>query len=127
MPDVGTARADFPGGDARTLYGSIRKLLALPPQTRLFVCHDYPPAGRDARWETTVAEQRSRNVHVHDGVSEQAFVGMRMARDATLEVPSLILPSLQVNVCGGRMPAREANGVAYLRIPLDALPVRAGA
>jgi len=127
MPDVGTARADFPGGDARTLYGSIRKLLALPPQTRLFVCHDYPPAGRGARWETTVAEQRSRNVHVHDGVSEQAFVGMRMARDATLEVPSLILPSLQVNVCGGRMPAKEANGVAYLRIPLDALPVRAGA
>ncbi|MGZ5178973.1 MAG: MBL fold metallo-hydrolase [Ramlibacter sp.] len=127
MPDVGTARADFPGGDARTLYRSIRKLLALPPRTRLFVCHDYPPPGRGPQWETSVAEQRNRNIHVHDGVDEDAFVRMRTARDATLQVPTLILPSLQVNVCGGRMPAKEANGIAYLRIPLDALPAHAGA
>jgi glyoxylase-like metal-dependent hydrolase (beta-lactamase superfamily II) len=104
MPDVGTARADFPGGDAHKLYRSIRRLLDLPPQTRLFVCHDYPPGDRQPRWETSVAEQRERNIHVHDGITEEAFVAMRIARDATLEVPTLILPSIQVNVRGGRRP-----------------------
>jgi glyoxylase-like metal-dependent hydrolase (beta-lactamase superfamily II) len=123
MPDVGSARADFPGGDARQLHRSIRRLLALPPETRMFVCHDYPPAGRAPRWETTVAEQRASNIHVRDGVSEDEFVAMREARDATLEVPALILPSLQVNVRGGRLPPSDDNGVAYLRIPIDALPV----
>lgn len=126
MPDVGTARADFPGGDARTLYRSIRRLLALPADTRLFVCHDYPPAGRGPAWEATVAQQRSANLHVHDGVDEDAFVRMRNARDATLDVPSLILPALQVNVRAGELPAPEDNGIAYLRIPLNALPARAG-
>ncbi|MEJ7932322.1 MBL fold metallo-hydrolase [Ramlibacter sp. AN1015] len=121
MPDVGTARADFPGGDARTLYRSIRRLLDLPGATRMFVCHDYPPQGREPCWETTVREQRERNVHVHDGITEDAFVAMRTARDASLEAPSLILPSLQVNIRGGQLPEREANGVAYLRIPLNAL------
>jgi glyoxylase-like metal-dependent hydrolase (beta-lactamase superfamily II) len=125
MPDVGTARVDFPGGDARALYRSIRRLLALPPATRLFVCHDYPPQGRAPAWDTTVAEQRARNVHVHDGVDEAAFVALREARDATLEVPTLILPSLQVNVRAGQLPPAEANGVAYLRIPLNALPTHA--
>jgi glyoxylase-like metal-dependent hydrolase (beta-lactamase superfamily II) len=123
MPDVGTARADFPGGDARALYGSIRRLLALPPQTRMYVCHDYPPQGRDARWETTVREQREHNIHVRDGIGEDEFVAMRQARDATLAPPTLILPSLQVNVRAGRMPPADDNGVAYLRIPLNALPV----
>jgi glyoxylase-like metal-dependent hydrolase (beta-lactamase superfamily II) len=121
MPDVGTARADFPGGDARTLYRSIRRLLALPAATRMFVCHDYPPQGREAAWETTVAEQREKNLHVRDGVGEDAFVAMRQARDATLEVPTLILPSIQVNVRAGRLPPADDNGVAYLRIPLNAL------
>jgi glyoxylase-like metal-dependent hydrolase (beta-lactamase superfamily II) len=121
MPDVGTARADFPGGDARTLYRSIRRLLALPPATRVFVCHDYPPKGREAAWETTVAEQRQRNNHVRDGVGEDEFVAMRQARDATLEVPTLILPSIQVNVRAGQLPPADDNGVAYLRIPLNAL------
>ena len=123
MPDVGTARADFPGGDARTLHRSIRRLLALPEATRLFVCHDYPPAGRAPAWESTVAEQRRHNLHVHDGVGEDAFVALRQARDATLQAPALILPSLQVNVRAGQLPPAEDNGVAYLRIPLDALPV----
>ncbi|WP_332823892.1 MBL fold metallo-hydrolase [Ramlibacter sp.] len=126
MPDVGTARADFPGGDAAVLYRSIRRLLALPPQTRIYVCHDYPPAGREAQWETTVAEQRAKNVHVRDGIAEEAFVAMRKARDATLEVPTLILPSIQVNVRAGQMPPADDNGVAYLRIPINALP-RGGA
>ncbi|NML18183.1 MBL fold metallo-hydrolase [Azohydromonas caseinilytica] len=121
MPDVGTARADFPGGDAHTLYRSIRRLLALPAATRMFVCHDYPPKGREAAWETTVAEQRAKNLHVHDGVSEDEFVALRQARDATLEVPTLILPSIQVNVRAGRLPPPDDNGVAYLRIPLNAL------
>lgn len=121
MPDVGTARADFPGGDAAMLYRSIRRLLALPPQTRMYVCHDYPPIGREALWETTVAEQRARNIHVRDGVTEEHFVAMRQARDATLEVPMLILPSIQVNVRGGRMPPPDDNGIAYLRIPVNAL------
>lgn len=122
MPDVGTARADFPGGDARTLYGSIRRLLALPPRTRMFVCHDYPPAGRRPRWETTVAEQRSRNIHVREGILEPDFVAMRNRRDATLEVPTLILPSLQVNVRAGQFPPADDNGITYLRIPVNALP-----
>lgn len=122
MPDVGTARADFPGGNAVTLYRSIRRLLELPPQTRIYVCHDYPPAGREAQWETTVAEQRAKNIHVRDGISEQEFVAMRKARDATLEVPTLILPSIQVNIRAGQMPPADDNGVTYLRIPINALP-----
>jgi glyoxylase-like metal-dependent hydrolase (beta-lactamase superfamily II) len=122
MPDVGTARADFPGGDAATLYRSIRRLLDLPPHTRMYVCHDYPPKTRDAQWETTVAEQRASNIHVRDGITEAAFVAMRKARDATLEVPTLILPSIQVNVRAGQMPPADDNGVAYLRIPINALP-----
>jgi glyoxylase-like metal-dependent hydrolase (beta-lactamase superfamily II) len=124
MPDVGTARADFPGGDAHALYRSIRQLLSMPPATRIFVCHDYPPKGREARWETTVAEQREKNLHVHDGVTEEAFVAMRTARDATLDVPTLLLPSIQVNVRAGRLPPADDNGVCYLRIPLNALPVK---
>lgn len=119
MPDYGTARADFPGGDARTLYRSIRKLLALPDNTRLFLCHDYKAPGRDDyRWETTVGEQRRASVHVHDGVSEDDFVAMREARDATLAVPKLLLPSIQVNIRAGQLPEAEANGVRYLRIPV---------
>lgn len=122
MPDFGTARADFPGGDARQLYRSIRRLLELPPETRLFLCHDYKAPGReDYAWETTVAAQRAANVHVHDGIDEDAFVAMREARDATLAVPRLILPSIQVNIHGGKLPPPEANGKRYLRIPLDAL------
>ena len=124
MPDVGTARADFPGGDARQLYASIRRLLDLPPETTLYVCHDYPPSSRQPRWQTTVAEQRAHNIHVRDGIGEDEFVAMRTARDATLEVPTLILPSIQVNVRAGRLPPPEDNGVAYLRIPLNALPVQ---
>jgi len=121
MPDVGTARCDFPGGDARTLYASIRRLLALPDATRLFMCHDYPPAGRDVRFECTVADQRARNIHVHDGVSEDHFVAMRTRRDATLDMPVLILPSVQVNIRAGQMPPAEANGTTYLKIPVNAL------
>lgn len=124
MPDVGTARADFPGGNAHTLYRSIRQLLALPPKTRVFVCHDYPPQGREARWETTIAEQKANNIHVRDGISEEEFVAMRNARDATLEVPTLILPSIQVNVRAGQLPPADENGIAYLRIPLNVLPTR---
>lgn len=121
MPDVGSARCDFPGGDARTLYRSVRRLLALPPATRLYMCHDYPPKGRAAAWETTVAEQRRHNLHVHDGVTEEAFVEMRRARDATLEMPVLMLPSIQVNIRAGEFPPAEPNGVSYLKIPLNAL------
>ncbi|MBI1188803.1 MAG: MBL fold metallo-hydrolase [Alphaproteobacteria bacterium] len=122
MPDYGTARADFPGGDARALYRSIRKILALPGETRLFMCHDYKAPGRDDFvWETTVAEQRAENVHVHDGISEDDFVAMREARDKTLEMPVLILPSIQVNIRAGELPAPEANGVRYLKLPVDAL------
>ena len=123
MPDVGTARADFPGGDAHTLYRSIRRLLALPPETTMYVCHDYPPKGREAAWQTTVAAQRAGNIHVRDDISEDAFVAMRKARDATLEVPTLILPSIQVNVRAGQMPPAEADGVSYLKIPINALPL----
>jgi glyoxylase-like metal-dependent hydrolase (beta-lactamase superfamily II) len=121
MPDVGTARCDFPGGDAHALYQSMQRLLSLPDTTRLFMCHDYPPAGRSARWETTVAEQKAANIHVHEGVTEAEFVAMRQARDATLAMPNLILPSVQVNIRAGALPAPEANGVAYLKIPLNAL------
>ena len=124
MPDVGSARADFPGGDAHQLYASMRRLLDLPPETAMYVCHDYPPAAREARWQTTVAEQRAQNIHVHDGISEDEFVAMRRARDATLEVPTLILPSIQVNVRAGQLPPPDENGVSYLRIPLNTLPVR---
>jgi glyoxylase-like metal-dependent hydrolase (beta-lactamase superfamily II) len=119
MPDYGTARADFPGGDARTLYRSIRRLLALPDETRLFLCHDYKAPGRDHyRWETTVGEQRRDSVHVHDGVSEDDFVAMRERRDAGLSVPKLLLPAIQVNIRAGRFHRAEANGVSYLRIPV---------
>ncbi len=121
MPDVGTARCDFPGGDAKTLYASTRKLLALPAQTRLFMCHDYPPTDRPIAFETTVAEQRAKNIHVHDGVSEAQFVEMRTKRDATLEMPVLILPAVQINIRAGEMPPKEANGIAYAKIPLNAL------
>ena len=122
MPDYGTARCDFPGGSAASLFGSIRKLLALPDTTRIFIGHDYLPAGRSSfAWETTVAEQRRANIHVHDGVSEAAFVAMREARDATLEAPQLILPSLQVNIRAGNLPPPAANGRRYLKLPLDAI------
>ena len=121
MPDVGTARCDFPGGDAKALFASTRKLLSLPAETRLFMCHDYPPADRPVAFETTVAEQRAKNIHVHDGVSEDAFVAMRTQRDATLDMPTLILPSVQVNIRAGELPPKEDNGVAYLKIPLNAL------
>jgi glyoxylase-like metal-dependent hydrolase (beta-lactamase superfamily II) len=121
MPDVGTARCDFPGGNANQLYGSMRRLLSLPLETRLFMCHDYPPAGRDPNWETTVAAQRAGNIHIKDGVSEEDFVKMRSARDATLEMPVLILPAVQVNIRAGEMPPKEANGVSYLKIPIDVL------
>jgi len=123
MPDVGSARADFPGGDAHQLYRSMRRLLDLPPDTAMYVCHDYPPTHRDARWRTTVAEQRTRNIHVRDGVTEDEYVAMRKARDSTLEVPTLILPSIQVNVRAGQLPPVDDNGVAYLRIPLNTLPL----
>jgi len=119
MPDYGTARCDFPGGDARTLWRSIRRLLALPPETRIFTCHDYKAPGRDHyAWESTVAEQRARNPHVKDGISEEEFVEMRETRDAKLAPPLLLLPSIQVNMRAGRFPPAESNGVRYLRIPV---------
>lgn len=121
MPDYGSARCDFPGGDAATLYRSIRKLLALPPSTRLYLCHDYRPEATPPRHVTTVAAQRAGNVHVHDGVSEAEFVAMRTARDRTLAMPALLLPSVQVNMRAGRLPAAEGNGIRYLKIPLDAI------
>lgn len=120
-PDVGTARCDFPGGSAQTLYQSVRKLLALPGETRLFVCHDYPPTDRAPRCETSVAEQRAHNIHIHEGVTEDAFVAMRTKRDAGLQMPTLILPAIQVNIRAGHMPPPEANGVSYLKIPINAL------
>lgn len=122
MPDYGTARADFPGGDARTLYRSMQKVLALPAETRVFLCHDYKAPGRDDYvWETTIGEQRATNIHLKDGVSEDAFVAMREARDKTLDTPALLIPSIQVNIRAGELPPPEANGVRYLRIPLDKL------
>lgn len=122
MPDYGTARADFPGGDARRLFQSIRRLLTLPEETRLFMCHDYKAPGRDHyAWETTVGEQRRSNVHVHDGVSEDEFVAMRTTRDKTLGMPNLILPSVQVNMRAGHLPEPESNGIRYLKIPVNAV------
>ncbi len=119
MPDFGTARADFPGGDAHALYRSIHRLLALPAETRLFICHDYKAPGREQyAWETTVGEERARNVHVREGVSEDDFVAMRQARDATLAAPLLLLPSIQVNMRAGKLPPAEANGVRYLKVPV---------
>lgn len=120
MPDYGTARCDFPGGDAQQLYRSIQRILAFPDETRLFLCHDYKAPGRDRyRWETTVGEERRHNVHVHEGISEDDFVRMRTERDKTLDMPRLILPSVQVNMRAGHLPPPEDNGVRYLRIPLD--------
>ncbi|WP_300411077.1 MBL fold metallo-hydrolase [uncultured Alcanivorax sp.] len=122
MPDYGTARCDFPGGDARTLYQSVQKLLALPDDTRMFLCHDYLPESRsEYQWETTVGDQRRDNIHVHEGVSEEEFVSMREKRDATLDMPRLILPSVQINMRAGHLPPEEDNGVSYLKIPLNAL------
>lgn len=122
MPDYGTARADFPGGDARTLFRSIQKLLSLPPDTRLFMCHDYKAAGREHyAWESTVADEREANIHVHAGVDEDEFVEMRAARDDTLPMPTLMLPAVQVNMRAGRFPPVEGNGVSYLKTPLNLL------
>ncbi|MFT0546600.1 MBL fold metallo-hydrolase [Allopusillimonas ginsengisoli] len=121
MPDVGTARCDFPDGDARQLYRSIKKLLTLDHDTRLFLCHDYPPETREAHYSCTVAEQRQHNIHVRDGVSEDEFVNLRTARDKTLEMPTLILPAIQINIRAGEMPPHEDNGVSYLKIPLNHL------
>ena len=122
MPDYGTARADFPGGDARALYRSIRKILALPQGTRVFLCHDYKAPGREVfAWETTIANERAHNVHIHEGVTEDAFVAMRESRDKTLEMPVLILPSIQVNIRAGELPPPEDNGVRYLKLPLNAI------
>ncbi len=121
MPDFGSARCDFPDGDARTLYRSVHRILSLPPETRLYMCHDYGPGGRAYEWETTVAQQRAENIHLHDGISEDAFVEMRTARDETLSMPVLILPAIQVNIRAGHFPPAEDNGVAYLKIPLNAV------
>lgn len=118
MPDVGTARCDFPGGDAATLYDSIRRLLSLPDETRMFMLHDYPPSGREIACETTVGAQRAHNIHVRDGVNREEFVALRTRRDATLPVPKLLYPALQINLRGGRLPPPDANGVAYLKLPL---------
>lgn len=121
MPDAGTARCDFPGGDAHTMYQSVQRLYALPPATRLFMCHDYPPPERGPLWETSVAEQRRKNIHIRDGVSEADFVQRRNTRDATLEMPTLIIPSVQVNIRAGDLPPPEDNGVSYLKVPLNRL------
>ncbi|CAB3798383.1 putative metallo-hydrolase [Paraburkholderia ultramafica] len=121
MPDYGTARCDFPGGDARTLYRSIRKVLSLPAHTRLYMCHDYQPGGREVRFVSTVAEEREQNIHVREGTSEEAFVAMRTARDATLDMPVLMLPSVQVNMRAGHLPEPDDNGVSYIKIPLNAI------
>lgn len=121
MPDGGTARADFPGGDARALYRSIKRVLALPPEMRLFMCHDYGPGGRDIRWETTVAEERAHNIHVRDGIGEDEFVAMRTQRDATLAMPKLIIPSIQVNMRAGRLPEPDDSGKRFLKVPVNGL------
>ena len=118
MPDVGSARADFPGGDAHSLYHSIQKLLSFPPETRLFMCHDYPPTDRDPVWESTVADQRAHNIHAHEGIDEAAFIEMRTKRDATLDAPVLLLPSIQTNIRAGELPPPEDNGVSYFKIPI---------
>ena len=121
MPDGGSARADFPGGDARTLYRSIQRVLSMPADTRLFMCHDYGPNGREIRWETTVAEQRAHNIHVREGISEDQFVATREARDATLAMPKLIIPSLQVNMRAGELPAADESGKRFLKVPINGL------
>lgn len=121
MPDGGTARADFPGGDARVLFKSIKRVLELPPETRLFMCHDYAPGGREIKWETTVAEERTNNIHVRDGVTEDEFVKMREARDATLALPKLIIPSIQVNIRGGNLPEPDEAGKRHLKVPINEL------
>ncbi|WP_306027741.1 MBL fold metallo-hydrolase [Stappia sp. MMSF_3263] len=121
MPDGGTARADFPGGDAGELYRSIRKVLALPQDFRLFMCHDYGPNGRDIRWETTVGEERAHNIHARDGVTEEEFVAMRTARDATLDMPKLIIPSIQVNMRAGKLPPKDDSGKTFLKVPVNGL------
>lgn len=121
MPDYGTARCDFPGGDARTLFRSINKVLSLPPETQLYMCHDYRPGGREVQYVSTVADEREKNVHVRNGISEEEFVAMRQARDATLGMPTLILPSVQVNMRAGQLPEPEANGTRYIKIPLNAV------
>lgn len=121
MPDFGSARCDFPGGDARQLYRSVKRILALPPETRLFMCHDYAPGGRDYAWETTVAEERRANIHLRDGIDEDSFVSMRTERDKQLAMPVLLLPSVQVNMRAGAFPPAEDNGVSYLKLPLDAV------
>jgi glyoxylase-like metal-dependent hydrolase (beta-lactamase superfamily II) len=121
MPDVGTARCDFPGGSASNLYRSIQSILKYPPSTKLYMCHDYPPNGRAPEYQSTVADQKKSNIHVHDGITEEQFVAMRTKRDAGLEMPVLILPSIQVNIRAGHMPKAEGNGTAYLKIPLNAL------
>ena len=121
MPDGGSARADFPGGDARTLYRSIRRVLELPRETRLFMCHDYGPNGRDIQWETTVGDERDHNIHVRDGITEDEFVAVREARDKTLSMPKLIIPSLQVNMRGGRLPEPDESGKSFLKVPVNGL------
>jgi glyoxylase-like metal-dependent hydrolase (beta-lactamase superfamily II) len=121
MPDGGTARADFPGGDARVLYRSIKRVLELPGEVRLFMCHDYAPGGREIRWETTVAEERAHNIHVRDGISADEFVRVREARDKTLELPKLIIPSIQVNMRGGNLPAPDESGKRHLKVPINEL------
>lgn len=121
MPDYGTARCDFPGGDARTLFRSINKVLSLPPETRLYMCHDYQPGGREVQYVSTVADEREKNVHVRNGISEEEFVAMRQARDATLDLPTLILPSVQINMRAGQLPEPESNGTRYIKIPLNAV------
>jgi glyoxylase-like metal-dependent hydrolase (beta-lactamase superfamily II) len=121
MPDGGTARCDFPGGDAHQLYRSLRRILAQPPDTRLYVCHDYQPGGREPQWLTSVAEQRARNIHVHDGVDEAAFVALRTGRDKGLALPALLIPAVQVNIRAGTLPPAEANGAQYLKLPIDLL------
>ncbi|MCB1972656.1 MAG: MBL fold metallo-hydrolase, partial [Geminicoccaceae bacterium] len=121
MPDGGTARADFPGGDARALFRSIRRVLSLPAETRLFMCHDYGPNGRQIQWETTVGDERTHNIHVRDGVDENEFVRMRTERDATLDMPRLIIPSIQVNMRAGRMPPEDSDGQTYLKVPVNRL------
>jgi len=121
MPDCGSARCDFPGGDAEELYRSVQWMYSLPPNTRVFVCHDYPPAGREIRSETTIAEQRERNIHIRDGVGGQQFVQLRTQRDATLDVPNLLIPAVQFNIRGGRLPPADPNGTSYLRVPVNVI------
>ena len=121
MPDIGTARADFPGGNPHQLYRSIQKILSLPPDTKLFMCHDYPPASRLPQWQSSVAQEKLHNIHVHDGVTEGAFVTIRTKRDATLELPVLMLPSVQANIRAGQLPEPESNGIAYFKIPINAI------